>query len=255
MSAFTLLAFQARDGGSNVLGWLIVFFMVIWPVIRGVVEAANERRRKFIEAEQRRPKGGVAGGRPERRDPFEALRRALEEAHGIEVEAEEPPRRSAGTPTAGPARSAAAPAAPVSRRPAARAQVKPAPPRPAEPAPRSTVAPEGSFGRDPLDERALERPLVAERDLARVPSEGGAPSEAPQRRATPSPAPPTQDPPAPHMEPAAAAVATRLQSRDAARGGTLDIARLARRARTPWAAAVLYEELLGPPVSLREPRF
>ncbi len=243
MSAFTLLAFQARNGDGNVLGWLIVFFMVVWPLIRGAVEAANERRRKFVEAERRRVKGGVAGGRPERRDPFEALRRALEEAHGIEVETEEPPRRPAAS------------AAPAERRPAARVKVKPSPPRPAEPAPRSTVAPDGGFGRDPFDERALERPLVADRELARVPSEGGEPAALSQRHREPASSPPAMDPPAPHMEAAAAAAATRLASRDVSRGGALDIARLARRARTPWAAAVVYEELLGPPVSLREPRF
>jgi len=273
------LAFQRPDQDQNILGWLIIFFMVVWPLIRGAVEAANERRRKFVEEQRRRdagpsaPQRPRAGGPPDRpADPFEDLRRALMGSATVEAEevdeprparrpeAATPPRQKPPGAPKTPARTAGA--GPGRGKPA-RGPEAPARPRAGAPAP-PPRAPErarpDTLAGDPFDERMLERPLVADPELARVPSEGGRPSEAPQRRITRAPETPyetSQGGPRSTAEVVAEATPVALRQpapAAASRGEAVALARIARRVRSPWGRAVLYEELLGPPVSLREPR-
>lgn len=248
------LALQGPDSpNGNILGWLIVFFMIIWPIIRGAIEAANERRRKFVEQERRRgtARGPVAGppaqtGRPtlEGRDPFEALRRALEQARKDEDQErhDDEPVRRAAPPAAAPTAQAAPQRAPAQRAPQAA-------PVPHERETRPVVRQE-TFGRDPFDDAQLERPLVKDADLARVPSEGGQATETPQRRRPPTPEPPV-DAPTPVVEPAMESLSSRGRAIPV---GGFALKRIAQRVPSPWARAVLYEELLGPPVGLRDPR-
>lgn len=252
------LALQGPDSpNGNILGWLIVFFMIVWPIIRGAIEAANERRRKFVEQERLRgqadgpsagPTAGPAAptGRPklEGRDPFEAMRRAIEQARGDqERQHDAPPVRRAAPPA--PTRSVA----PQPQKSRAQKAYK-APPAPHERERRPVVRPD-TFGRDPFDDKQLERPLVKDVDLARVPSEGGQATETPQRRRAPAPEPPI-DAPTPVVEPHLGALSSRGR---AVPVGGFALKRIAQRVPSPWAQAVLYEELLGPPVGLREPRF
>lgn len=266
------LAFQRPGDDQNILGWLIVFFMVVWPLIRGIVEAANERRRKFVEDQQRRAGTPTArGGRPETQaDPFEALRRAMLGTPADDDE-EHAPRRS--RPSAGPKAPPKAPA-PARRHPGPPPSVgaQGSTPRPMvggagpRPAPRSLehVPPSSrQLAGDPFDERVLERPLVADPELARVPSEGGAATEPPERHGRRPPTPPTDAPSSLYPVAEGAALAARSSpSRPAApttgegsRCEAAALARVARRVRSPWGRAVLYEELLGPPVALRDPRY
>jgi hypothetical protein len=246
------LALQGPDSpNGNILGWLIVFFMIVWPIIRGAIEAANERRRKFVEQERRRgqmggPTAGPAAptGRPTlERDPFEALRRAMEQARGDqERQGDEPPVRRA-TPQV-PTRPVE-PKTQKSRVPRAHQAGPVQHERESRPIVRSYT-----FGRDPFDDRELERPLVKDPELARVPSEGGQATETPRRRPTPAPQPPI-DAPSPVIEPLTAALSSRGR---AVPVGNFALQRIAQRVPSPWARAVVYEELLGPPVGQREPR-
>lgn len=263
------LALQGPDSpNGDILGWLIVFFMVVWPLLRGVVEAANERRRGHVEKQQGgapRPQGGAprraAGPAPVGRaqptapeqDPFETLKRALQGQLERGTRAEPPTERPKVQPppsrpvtAQGSAPRAATaqgspPRAPTKSPTTAQTRMPTTASPTASPTSRVPVekhsAPfERNLAGDPFDERMLERALVEDPELAHVPSEGGRPSDAPLRRALPRSKPPA-DAPAPMELPGAA------------------LARLSRRVRTPWGQAVVYEELLGPPVALREPRF
>jgi hypothetical protein len=266
-AAGLVLALQGGDPqGGKILGYLIVFFMVVWPLIRAAVEAAQERRRKFIEEEERRARrerregrGTVArtgappqGGRPEMQDPFEALRRALTRHLEGDEDTDEPPRRSAAPKPAAPRPATQA----NTQKAAQKATQRPAqrPPTPTAPSP--APAPPRELAGDPFDERLLERPLVADPELARVPSEGGLPVEVTARLAQ---AKAEGQPPFDASAPAADPILHGL-TRVARSGATRhprDAAQLliARHGRTAWAQGVLYEELLGPPVALREPRW
>ncbi|MEZ6013810.1 MAG: hypothetical protein R3F49_01735 [Planctomycetota bacterium] len=279
LSSSAVFGFIPRAPDSpygDVLGWLIVFFMIVWPLLRSAVSAANERRRKFIEEEQRRERtrgrldrrlrGDVSSGPQPVTDPLEALRRAL--LGRVEVD-EDSGLYGGGTtadpsraPRRPPARTAQSAPAGTTRVPAARPDAEPGA---AFERARAEARERSAMGGDPFDERTMERPLVADPELARVPSEGGRATEPPRRHThggTPSTARAA-------LNGADATEAPPLRRRGAAGGapsgapsgvtqvppGARTLARIMQRTRSPWGQAILHHELLGPPAALREPRY
>lgn len=240
--AHLCLAFQrGNEPDSSILTWIFVFIVVVWPILRGMLQAANERRRKFLEEQARagraarRGRGpgdptsaGPASDEAAPADPFEMLKRLLTG----QVEAQD-------APSAPPPRRVVTPSAPS------------APSAPGAPVQRPEVAGESGLGGELFDDLTLDEPLVADPELAHVPSEGGRPTETP---GTHAPAHRKSDFKAPDRVPEPSAEA-RSAMRAAGTAARTPLARVARRVRSPWGQAVLYEELLGPPAAMREPRF
>ena len=58
-----VLALQQPDKPfGDILGWLIVFVVVIWPIIRGLLENASTQRKKFEQQQKRAPRGSQGAG-------------------------------------------------------------------------------------------------------------------------------------------------------------------------------------------------
>ncbi len=237
---------------GNVLGWIVVFAVVVWPILRGVLEAATQRRRDF-EKRAGRSAGRAPASAPSktstggRSGPLGGLRDAFAEAmEAIEAE------------TSG--RSTRSEAAEEVRRRRAAARKRPstpsasvAPPTPATMA----SAPRAPFGRvehkdlvgDPFDDALMGGNLVPEEDLHEVPSEDEV--EARPEAVEASRAPSVIESPVGANRAvvrAATAVPTAGSSlRRAARASLFaDESQLSR-----WQQAIVMREVLGPPVALR----
>ncbi|MEL6431939.1 MAG: hypothetical protein AAFZ87_13805 [Planctomycetota bacterium] len=221
---------QENDWFQRLLGFVVLFFVVLWPVIRGIIETATARRKEF-EQQQRR----AAGRGPARRRPtLEEILRGEPGPGPFEDEAvpAEALRRTESRSTTSP--GAPPPLPPSRRRPTPRPTQ-----RPTEPAARagrlSTLGPE--LAGDPFDESQMGRDLVDDAVLPEVPSE----DEMEER-----------------FDEAAAAAKLRAQGDARAREhqraerapeaapGAKALRNLEARL-TPWQRAFVFKELLGPP--------
>ena len=58
---------------SNLLGYVVVFMVIVWPIIRGVMESAQQKRQEFERGQARKAK--ARSGAPARRRSLEEIMR------------------------------------------------------------------------------------------------------------------------------------------------------------------------------------
>ncbi|MEM9379644.1 MAG: hypothetical protein AAGB93_06795 [Planctomycetota bacterium] len=215
---------------GDILGWLIVFFVVVWPILRGLLDNAANQRKKFEEQQRRasRNRGGRPAEKRSRLDEFveEMItgQRAKVDAGDARADAFDPGTTETATTVLEPAPTP--PPRPARRREPSR------PPEP-EPASRRDFS-TASIGSDPFDESLLETDLVADEALAEVPSEDAVETEVSYAEAIGGLDQTIDLMPTPELDRASA------------------LERIQRR-RTPWQAAYVLKEVLGPPAALQPP--
>ena len=198
---------------GDLLGYVVLFVVVVWPIIRGVLDQAQGRRADFERQQRKKRPSGERAGRGRsleeilRGDPYvEALEEPLLEDVVREIEPASPPllpREELSEPSFG-------------ERP--EDEVRPS---------------ERELVGDPFDDSVMGQDLVDGISLADVPTEDELEVEidrgprGPMRRASARPA-----------SPAVASVSDRA----------LD--RLERRF-TPWQRAFVLKEILGAPAATR----
>lgn len=225
---------------SNILGYVVVFMVVVWPIIRGVMESAQQKRQEF-ERQQAR---GINSKKPARgagrrsleeilrgdpyvealEDPFELGPEELYRDSGSELASEPSSGPSSGVPS-----GAAAVGAPNSRANSANPKLRPS---------------ERDFG-DLLDSSMMGQDLVSDDDLSEVPSEdemeaasgspsGGMGSSADPGEGSGQRLQGSSPPPSVHHAHASKDPFSKLHGR-----------------LTPWQRAVVYREVLGPPAAMK----
>lgn len=198
---------------GDLLGYVVLFVVVVWPIIRGVLDQAQGRRADFERQQRKKRPSGERAGRGRsleeilRGDPYvEALEEPLLEDVVREIEPASPPllpREELSEPSFG-------------ERP--EDEVRPS---------------ERELVGDPFDDSVMGQDLVDGISLADVPTEDELEVEidrgprGPMRRASARPA-----------SPAAASVSDR------------GLDRLERRF-TPWQRAFVLKEILGAPAATR----
>lgn len=198
---------------GDLLGYVVLFVVVVWPIIRGVLDQAQGRRADFERQQRKKRPSGERAGRGRsleeilRGDPYvEALEEPLLEDVVREIEPASPPllpREELSEPSFG-------------ERP--EDEVRPS---------------ERELVGDPFDDSVMGQDLVDGISLADVPTEDELEVEidrgprGPMRRASARPA-----------SPAVASVSDR------------GLDRLERRF-TPWQRAFVLKEILGAPAATR----
>ncbi len=198
---------------GDLLGYVVLFVVVIWPIIRGVLDQAQGRRADFERQQRKKRPSGERAGRGRsleeilRGDPYvEALEEPLLEDVVREIEADSPlplPREELSEPSFGER-----------------------PENEIRPSERELVG-------DPFDDSVMGQDLVDGISLADVPTEDELEVEidrgprGPMRRASARPA-----------SPSVASVSDR------------GLDRLERRF-TPWQRAFVLKEILGAPAATR----
>ncbi|MEM9802369.1 MAG: hypothetical protein AAGA20_18725 [Planctomycetota bacterium] len=201
---------------GDILGWLIVFFVIVWPIIKGLLDKAAEQHRNFEQRQRRAAGGGEARTEPKRSRIDQVLEDMLSAPRdAVDAEPEMPP--------------------PVPRR-----RPKPPAPRPV-PEPVSQQRLEGAeafpgteLGRDPFDETLLQRDLGAVTELAQVASENEIEVTGPVEMTS--------------LDRVAPATQVHGSQHDPSEDA---LARI-RAGKTPWQSAFLLREVLGPPVAARD---
>jgi len=227
---------QGQDNPfGNLLGYVIVFMVVVWPIIRGVIESANEKRQEFERGQARQARAKNRSGTPPGRRSLEEILRgdpyveALQEPEELSLEdLREPPHEQASASRVPSAESAGMPA---SDAPGPRSRLEGANPalRPSE---RELVG-------DPFDDSIMGQDLVNDDALQDVP---------------------TEDELEVSIDTSAAGRGKSLGSRDdrgtgassepqVATGSGSALAHLERRL-SPWQRAFVYKEVLGPPAAM-----
>lgn len=235
---------------GDALGWIIVFFVIVWPILRGILETAKTQRKEF-EAKQAKQAKGAPPGANRRRTLEEILEGRLERA---DVD----PRDSRGGPSGSPAD--AEPPRRVQRQ-----KIKKAPlpearfgerPMGENSAPiygaddlyssdRNSSNRSGELVGDPFDEAAMERDLVPEAKLRHIPSEdeveSGSSSSGTQARGV------TRSSVAGGPRAAAPAIVESGLAREDPEA----IFRRLPRPLSPWQKAIVLREVLGEPLASR----
>ena len=221
---------------GDLLGWVVVFFVIIWPIIRGLLEQATKQRKEFAEKQRQAPPraGGPSG--QGRRTLEEILEGKLERVDSYD----EPEVLSTEFPKTTPRHTAPRS---VEAEPAAFGD------RPLE----EGSAPVYHFddlqsdsnvelGGDPFDDSSMESDLVPEAKLREVPTEGeleadlGSAMEGIRRHPSP---------------------ARSVQAAEVSREGLLRsddpevIFRSMGRPLSPWQKALILKEVLGAPLGSR----
>ena len=238
--SLALVQGQPDSPFGDILGYVIVFFVVIWPIIRGLLGNASEQKKKHEEQQRRsggRPRPKDAPGRS-RLDAFIEDMVSGQRARGDMGDAEaqvgtELPT-AARTPLERAVTVVEAPP-PVPRRAMPHAQK---PTTRLAPVLRPELASETAFntslGGDPFDDSWMGRELVSESALTHLRSEDEAETSV-----------------------AYASAIDRLALSESATAMTVtgDVRESAlesiHRGRTPWQAAFVLKEILGPPGGLR----
>ena len=153
---------------GDLLGYIIIFFVVVWPILRGLLENAKKQREEFeSKRSQAGPRSGQGRGERGRRTLEEILEGKLERIDSYD----EPPVMPAEAPPQ--------PAPRVERRLAPESKLPAFGDRPADEAAAPVYTDDdllgGSsveLGSDPFDEASLEQDLVSKAALAEVPTEG-----------------------------------------------------------------------------------
>jgi hypothetical protein len=229
---------------GDLLGWIVVFFVIVWPILRGLMETAREQRKKF---ESNAPKagprksgqGGPTPNRKARRTLEEILEGKLERVDSYDEPEEflpEPPPRKPQRPSTKLTES----------KPAAFGD------RPAD----EDSAPIYRFddlqsesstklGADPFDESSMDSDLVPEAKLSHVPTEDELESdlESTMDGITRRPAPAAAARPVP----AAGGMGPGLLRSD----DPEVIFRKMGRPLSPWQKAFILKEVLGDPLASR----
>ncbi|QDV07692.1 hypothetical protein Poly30_32210 [Planctomycetes bacterium Poly30] len=237
---------------KDVLGWIIVFFVIVWPILRGIMETARTQRKEFEEKEGKQAKGAAGPPRPARRKRTleEILEGKLERA---DVDVRAPSEASTAAPARPPVSRATVP---KSAPPAARFGERPAGESTA-PVYRANDLLGGdsyadSYGEDsvdlvgdPYDEAAMTRDLVPDAKLRRIPTEdeveAGSPMSGTQARGVTAATVANQP-----GRLAAAPVPANLVREDP----EVLFGRL-KKPLTPWQKAFVLREVLGTPLSSR----
>ena len=205
---------------GDYLGYLVLFVVVIWPILRGVIESANQRRREF-EARQPKPRAG--------RQPFT-----------IEDLLEDDPRPRKRSAEERRYEQAQAPSTPPPRPPATDVSYETAESR-YDTSVEDSYDDESLVG-DPFDERSMGGQgmgddLVPDADLDEVPSEDelegtSAQGEVSDRISERKPA------------------VTLLASPTRENASLVALERIEERL-TPWQRAIALQEIMGRPAALR----
>ena len=228
---------------GDLLGYVIIFFVIVWPILRGLLETAKKQRAEFEEKERQ-------AGHRSAPSPNRKARRTLEEILEGKLERVD----SYDEP------EVAVKAAPQ------RPKRKPLPP-PSAPEPKAAAfgdrpmdessAPvyhlddlhgdsDAELGGDPFDEDSMEAELVSEARLAHVPTEDELESSLesaldgmPRRAISARPGPAAKAPVgAPNLD------ALRSEDPEA-------IFRAMGRPLSPWQKAMILKEVLGQPLAAR----
>ena len=195
---------------ADILGWVIVFFVVIWPIVKGLLDNAKSQRKKFEESQRGRTAKAKTTARTERRSRIDEFLEEMISARPDSVETETPPPSETPPPV---------PKAP--RRP------KP------EPEPVEQLG--ADFAVDPFDESFLESDLVPQKDLVDVPEEDVIEATGPYANAMSE------------LDDSAMDDVIGVESKGPAE---TPLERIQRR-HSPWQAAFILKEVLGPPASSR----
>lgn len=209
---------------GDLLGYVVLFVVVVWPIIRGVLDQAQGRREEFEREQRKKRAGGDSREGPRsleeilRGDPYvEALEEPVVEEYVPREAASDPPplpapsRRRRRRPSKAPART------PV---------LGERPENEVRPTDRELVG-------DPFDDSIMGQDLVDDRSLADVPAEEEL--EVSLDRGPRGP-----------VGGAAVAASAAPGLSPAERG----LGRLERRF-TPWQRAFVLKEILGPPAATR----
>ncbi len=241
-----MLPLQGPDSPfGNLLGYIVVFFVVVWPIIRGLLDNAKKQRAEFEAKETK------AGHRPNQSRNRQA-RRTLEEILEGKLERvdsyDEPEPTYEEKPTAVTPRR--------ERTPLAQAKKPKAPALGDRPADES-VAPvyhlddlhgesDVELGGDPFDEGSMESDLVSESKLSHVPTEDELESNLDSTMRGISRGAASARPGPGGLTPAYVPDLGALRSEDPEA-----IFRGMGRPLTPWQKAFILKEVLGQPMASR----
>jgi len=234
-----LLQGQPDSPFGDILGYVIVFFVVIWPIIRGLLGNANEKRKKHEERQQRTGGRAAASQVPgrSRLDAFiEEMVSGQRARHDVPDDDADPSATAVvqeAPPPRRPRPQAVAPRTVVPRTVVPRT-VAPPPASPFRPASQLEYGLGPGLTGDPFDDSAMERALVPDSALVGAWSENEVERSVSYEQTIDRKA---------LSESQGATVVT----------GDAKVDGLERinRGRTPWQAAFVLKEILGPPGGLR----
>ncbi len=227
---------------GDILGYVIVFFVVVWPIIRGLLGNANEKRKKH-EEQQRQTGGRAAASQAQGRSRLDAFIEEMVSGQRARHDAPDEDADLSATAVVQeappPRRPRPQPARPVVPRPVTPRTVVPrtvAPPAasPFRPSSLSEYGPGPGLTGDPFDDSAMGRPLVQDSILSKARSENEVEDSV-------------------SYEQTIDRKALSVAQGDTVVTGDAKVDGLERihRGRTRWQAAFVLKEVLGPPGGLR----
>lgn len=232
---------------SDLLGYILVFFVIVWPILRGILESARGQRKEF---EAKQSKGGPGGApQPRRKRTLEEILEGKLERADVDVP------RSPVQPEAVPVAPSVS-RAPVIKGPApsARFGERPVGEGSAPVYRDNDLHGGGSTGDlvgDPFDESSMELDLVPDTKLRHIPTEGeieaGNASSGTQARGGTAVSVANQ----PRGGAARAAAVSGPVDSDLVRDDPEVLFRRLGQPLTPWQKAFVLREVLGAPLASR----
>lgn len=227
---------------GDLLGWVVVFFVIVWPILRGLMDTARKQREEFAKKQAREERQAEASGAPRKRDP----RRTLEELlkGRLETATEDAPR-DASRRTTKKAEVAGIPQAQQRRRLRRKRSAGEVPTSFGErPASESSAPEYKELVGDPFDDSTMGLDLVPDSDLRDVPTEDQIEAGVGSQEREPGDQVPDS------LKRTAAATA-HSDAEAAAKDPEAIFARL-ERPLSPWQRAFILKEVLGAPLASRK---
>ncbi|MEM8710611.1 MAG: hypothetical protein AAGG01_06640 [Planctomycetota bacterium] len=217
---------------GDLLGWVVVFFVIVWPILRGLLDTARKQRTEFDKKQAEQERRAEASGVPRKRDARKTLEDLLEgRLETLETDAPKPPR----TPQAQQRRK-------VKR--ASRASGEVSSSFGERPASESSAPEYKELVGDPFDDSKMGLDLVPDSDLKEVPTEDQIEAGVGSQEREPGDQVPDS------LKRTAAATA-HSDAEAAAKDPEAIFARL-ERPLSPWQRAFILKEVLGAPLASRK---